>query len=147
MNKHLPIISALFIALMIAVPSVKAAQDNPSSEEITAYIIKEINQYRASFNLPPVQTSKETCDFAKIRAQEVAVNFGHEGFNRRAQNKTLPYGHWTAVTENLAMTSDYKQVVTMWAHSPGHAKNMRADTPYVCVKQYGNYFAYLAMKP
>ncbi len=113
----------------------------------TAYIMQQINAYRASFGLKPVQTSDETCRFAAIRAKEIASHFSHDGFNQRYQNHTLPYKPWSEVNENIAMTSDYKKVVDMWAHSPGHAKNMRANTPYVCVARYGDYFAYLGMRP
>lgn len=119
----------------------------PSTNEVTNYIMNEINNYRKSLGLSTVQTSSETCNFAKIRAQEISTAFNHDGFNNRKNTGTLPYASWTAITENIAMTSDYKQVETMWQNSAGHAANMRANTPYVCVMQYGNYFAYEGMKP
>lgn len=112
-----------------------------------AFIMKEINAYRVSLGLSAVQTSDETCSFAAIRAAEIVTNFSHDGFQNRIDSKTLPYKTWSKVTENIAMTSDYKQVVSMWKNSPGHAENMRADTPFVCVRQNGNYFAYVGMKP
>jgi uncharacterized protein YkwD len=59
----------------------------------------------------------------------------------------MPYAKWSAITENIAMTSNYGDVVTMWKNSSGHAANMRADTPFVCVMQNGNYYAYEGMKP
>jgi len=107
----------------------------------------QINEYRNSLGLSTVQTSTETCNFAKIRAQEISTSFTHDGFTNRKNAGTLPYASWTSITENIAMTSDYKQVETMWQNSAGHAANMRANTPYVCVMQYGNYFAYEGMKP
>lgn len=118
-----------------------------ATNDVTAYIMKEINDYRASQGLSSVQTSAETCDFAKTRAQEITTNFNHDGFNQRKESKTLPYTSWSAITENIAMTSNYKDVVTMWKNSSGHAANMRANTPYVCVMQSGNYYAYEGMKP
>ena len=138
-------ITAFFTSILISVSSVEAAE--LTEKEVTAYIIKEINAYRASLKLKPVQTNDETCDFAKIRATEITANFSHDGFNRRAKAGALPYKHWTVITENIAMTSDYKDVEKLWEHSPGHAKNMRADTPYICVMPYGKYFAYVGMKP
>ncbi len=102
----------------------------------------EINKYRASQGLSSISTNSETCSFAKTRTGEITANFNHDGFNNRVNNHTLPYAIWSKVTENIAMTSEYKNVVTMWANSPGHAENMRANTPYVCVEQSGNYFAY-----
>lgn len=114
--------------------------------EVTSYIMKQINAYRTSNNLSPVQVSEETCNFAKIRAQEIATNYSHDGFNARIENGTVPYEYWTKVTENIARAPSYKQVFSLWEHSPPHAANMRADTPYVCVIQNGKYFAYVGMK-
>ncbi len=145
MNKYLLAIIAL---LALTTQPTRAAETTaPTDDDATTYIMKEINAYRASLGLSAVQTSDETCNFAKIRAHEIVTNFSHEGFHNRQKAGTLPYTHWTVTTENLAMTSDYKQVETLWKNSPGHAKNMRADTPYVCVIQYGKYFAYVGMKP
>ena len=142
---------------IIAQPLEATATAAPSSSEhssatshgelVTAYIIKEINVYRSKLGLDPVQINDETCNFAKIRAYEIKSNFSHDGFNQRTHSKTLPYAHWRVITENIAMTSDYKQVERMWENSPGHAKNMRADTPYVCVIQDGDYFDYVGLKP
>lgn len=145
MRQYFYAVIALFVSVILITPSVKAAE--LTEKEVTAYIINEVNAYRASLKLSPVQTSDETCAFAKIRAEEIATNFSHDGFNRRAKSHSLPYKHWTVITENIAMTSDYKVVEKMWEHSPGHAKNMRDDTPYVCVVRNGKYFAYLGMKP
>jgi uncharacterized protein YkwD len=144
MNKYL---ITLIILLVLTTQPVKASETTAPADDVTKYIMKEINIYRASLKLSAVQTSDETCNFAKIRAHEIATHFSHEGFHNRQKTGSLPYQHWTVTTENLAMTSDYKQVVTLWKNSSGHAKNMRADTPYVCVIQYGKYFAYLGMKP
>lgn len=145
MGKCFYAIIVLFISSILIIPPIEAAE--LTEKEVTHYIIKEINVYRASLKLKPVQANDETCEFAKIRAAEIVTNFSHDGFNRRREAGTLPYEHWTVVTENIAMTSDYRQVENMWQHSPGHAKNMRADTPYVCVMRHGKYFAYVGMKP
>jgi uncharacterized protein YkwD len=128
-------------------PTTAPTTSAPSTNDVTNYIMNEINSYRKSLGLSTVQTSTETCNFAKIRAQEISTSFTHDGFTNRKNAGTLPYASWTSITENIAMTSDYKQVETMWQNSAGHAANMRANTPYVCVMQYGNYFAYEGMKP
>jgi len=111
------------------------------------YIMKAINDYRKSKGLGGVKTSFETCSFAKIRAKEISISFNHEGFRNRLTKGTLPYESWTLVTENLAQTSNYKNVVSMWIASSSHAENMRKDTLYVCVENYGNYYAYEGMRP
>jgi uncharacterized protein YkwD len=111
------------------------------------YIMNAINSYRASQDLHPVENDTYTCNFAKIRAKEISTNFSHAGFRSRIDSKTLPYPSYRLITENIAITSDYKRVVTMWINSPGHALNMRRDTPLVCVEFYGNYYAYEGWKP
>lgn len=111
------------------------------------YIMNQINAYRKSSGLSQVKTDPYTCDFATIRAKEISTGFNHNGFDSRADNHTLPYPNYHYITENIAQTSDYKQVETLWQNSPGHAENMRADTPYVCVSSYGNNYAYEGWRP
>lgn len=111
------------------------------------YIMNGINNYRAQNGLSKVQTDPNTCNFAKIRAQEISLSFNHDGFTNRVNSKTLPYSSYSSVTENIAMHYDYKQVVQSWINSPGHAANMRANTPYVCVEASGNFYAYEGWKP
>lgn len=123
------------------------------------YIMSKINEYRASKGLSSVSTDSFTCDFAKVRAKEISTNFSHNGFSSRINSKSLPYPGYHEVTENIAMTSDYQQavsgaessaykkVVTLWINSTGHAENMRRDTPFVCVENFGNYYAYEGWRP
>ncbi len=117
------------------------------SENIQDYILQKINEYRASQGLYKVQTDPYTCNFAKLRAEEISRSFNHDGFRRRIEDNSLPYPSYTKVTENIAMTSDYTQVVNMWIASSGHAENMRQDTPYVCIGQMENYFTYEGWRP
>lgn len=121
----------------------------PSNSNINVrdYLIQAINDYRQTKGLQLIAPDKYTCDFARVRAQEISINFNHDGFLSRANNKTLPYPSYQQVTENIASTNDYKNVVSMWINSPGHAANMEKDTPYVCVESFGNYYAYEGWKP
>ena len=119
----------------------------PASDNVKSYILKEINTFRDSYGLPPVNIDSYTCNFAKTRAQEISNVFNHDGFTQRLASGTLPYPSYSRVTENIAMTPSYKEVVIMWINSPGHAENMRMDTPFVCVEKYGNYYAYEGWKP
>jgi uncharacterized protein YkwD len=112
------------------------------TDSIQSYIMQKINDYRSSQGLSSVATDSNTCNFAKTRAQEITSNFNHDEFTNRINNHSLPYAAYHEITENIAMTSDYKEVVTMWINSPGHAENMRQNTPYVCVERSGNYYAY-----
>lgn len=56
-------------------------------------------------------------------------------------------GYLMLVTENIARAANYKDVVKLWINSPGHAANLFADTPYACVENYGNFYAYEGWKP
>ncbi len=137
----------LLLLFLVMSPSMAADKIIQPPNKITAYIIKQVNSYRSSLGLSLVHTSEETCAFSAIRAKEIAFDFSHQGFERRKKSRDLPYTSWHVITENIAMTSDYTQVEKMWENSSGHARNMREDTPYVCVMQYGDYFAYVGLKP
>lgn len=116
------------------------------NQDVTLYIMNAINEYRTSQGLSKVEPDSNTCSFAKIRAQEVSQNFNHTGFRERIDNKTLPYPSYQFVTENIAQTLDYKRVVQNWINSPGHAENMRKDTPFVCIEKHGSYYVYEGLR-
>lgn len=121
-------------------------QQSPQLSPVSAYLLNAVNTYRASYGLPPVASSTETCTFAQTRAQEISSGFNHNGFYNRVDNRTIPYSQWAHATENIAQAPDYKEVVNLWANSPEHAANMRDNTPYVCIMQYESYFAYEGMR-
>ncbi len=110
-------------------------------------VMAAINSYRKSKGLSPANADTKACAFARTRAAEIAGNFSHDGFTLRIQNKTLPYPSYTTVTENIAQTNDPNNVVPLWINSPGHEKNLTADTPYVCVESSGSYYVMEGWKP
>lgn len=127
--------------------SPQSSSQVPAGDPILDYLIQKINEYRASQGLTGVKTDSYTCGFAAIRAEEISHSFNHDGFSSRISSQTLPYPTYHKITENIAMTSDYKQVVTMWINSSGHAENMRQDTPNVCIARFGSYYAYEGWRP
>jgi uncharacterized protein YkwD len=99
----------------------------------TDFILSQINKYRTGNNIAPASKDSHTCSFASLRARELATAFSHDGFTQRKNTGTLPYPSWSNVTENIAMNSNYKDVINQWLNSAGHAQNMLADTPlYLC---------------
>jgi len=114
----------------------------PVSAASSGNLIAEINQFRASKGLFPIRSNSSTCSFAATRASEIAGNFSHTGFYNRISGKTLPYPHYRLVTENLAWAPGDLNPVRMWINSPSHAVNMLKNTPFVCVVNQGDYFAY-----
>jgi uncharacterized protein YkwD len=95
-------------------------------DEVQNYIMDRINEYRKANGLDVVQTDPYTCAFAETRAKEIATNFSHDGFENRIQEDTLPYPSYSLITENIAMNTNYKDVVKKWIASPGHEQNLRA---------------------
>lgn len=128
----------------------------PSSEKTTTitspdpkktFMINAINDHRKAKGLSEVHMDSYTCDFAKVRTGELVSNFNHDGFRNMIDTNTLPYPSYSSITENIAMNSDYKDVVSQWINSSGHRENIEKDTPYVCVEYSGNYYAYEGWKP
>lgn len=124
----------------------QASTPTAQTSEIADFLLSKVNEYRATFGLPPVHANGGVCTFAAIRAQEISKQFNHDGFNSRVDNHTIPYTKWSRATENIAEAVDYKQVINLWAHSPQHAANMRDNTPYVCIVQSRNFYAYEGMR-
>jgi uncharacterized protein YkwD len=131
----------------IQLPQPTIIQTTVPLSEVSAYILSGVNEYRASLGLFPVQSSPQTCAFATTRAQEITNGFNHDGFYNRVNDHTIPYNNWSHAVENIAQAPDYKEVVTLWKNSPGHAANMRDNTPYVCIEQNDSYYAYEGMRP
>lgn len=115
--------------------------------DIKTFIIAAINNYRKTEGLSEVKVDPYTCNFAKVRAKEISTNFNHDGFRNKISSSSLPYPNYSLVTENIAQISNYQSVVNMWINSSGHAENMRKDTPFVCVENYLDYYAYEGWRP
>jgi len=131
--------------------NVQQAQSNPiantKEQSHKDYILGKINEYRASQGISAAQPNAETCSFARTRAGEISSNFNHDSFTQKISSNTLPYPSYSLVTENIAMTGNFMDAVNIWLNSGPHAENMRKDTPFICVEQNGNYFAYEGWKP
>lgn len=146
---------ALLISLVLSSASTPAAPTNVAPPATPATILAsapvtildKINAYRATQGLSPASEESSVCNFASVRAGEIATEFNHSGFRSRIEGKALPYTSYSEVTENIAMTSNPDEVVTMWINSPTHAENMRKNTPYICVRSSGNYYAFEGWRP
>ncbi len=128
-------------------PAVPTSTPPPVAQPGTGTLIDQLNAFRASHGLSPVTSNSETCSFASTRAQEITGGFDHSGFDQRVSNHNLPYPSYHEVTENIAMTGNVNEVISMWINSPGHNANMQKDTPYVCIMNSGNYYAYEGWRP
>ena len=130
-----------FLALLILTFLFSSSISTIYAADETTILLAEINEFRQENNLPPVKTDPRTCNFAALRAKEIAKEFSHDGFYERVKGKTMPYPSYKLVTENLARTTR-KNAVKLWKDSPGHAANMLKQTSLVCVEKHGNFYAY-----
>lgn len=94
---------------------------------------KQINQYRAERNLPPLTLDGRISEQARLHSRAMAngkVPFGHGGFDARiaAINRVIPY---RSAAENVAFNKGYsnpaQQAVEGWIKSPGHRINIEGQ--------------------
>ncbi len=101
----------------------------------------QVNQYRASKNLPALKWNDVIATQARQHSANMAsgqTGFGHNGFQGRVQGTGLDY---QSAAENVAYNQGYKEPVTVavkgWLDSPGHRKNIEGnyDTAGIGVAQ------------
>ncbi len=94
---------------------------------------QQVNQYRKSHNLPPLQWDARIAQQARLHSQAMAsgkVPFSHNGFEGRVKAiaKSIRY---RSAGENVAYNMGYadpgKQAVQGWIKSPGHRHNMEGN--------------------
>lgn len=135
----------------VTLPQVINVSSSPAFPDVQVlnnkdYVFNAINDYRASKGLSILNNDSYTCDFAKLRVNEISNNFNHDGFNNRINGKTLPYPSYSSITENIAMNSNYKVVANTWINSPPHALNLEKDATYACVENEDNYYVFESWK-
>ncbi len=106
---------------------------NPSNSNIAQLelsVHQQVNDYRASRNLPPLKLDPRISEQCRIHSQSMAngeVPFGHGGSKARFQEIRQSV-RWQEIAENVAFNSGYvdpgKQAVKGWIESPGHQRNM-----------------------
>lgn len=91
---------------------------------------RQVNQYRQSQNLPPLQLNSLISQQARLHSEKMAAkktSFSHNGFEKRIKiiSRQIPY---QSAAENLAYNQGYSNPVSFavkgWIKSPGHHKNM-----------------------
>jgi uncharacterized protein YkwD len=109
------------------------AQVDPSVAAMEQSILKQINQYRATRNLPALTLDATITQQSRTHSQNMAdkkVLFGHQGFEQRVKDigKAIAY---RSVAENVAYNMGYKDPATRavqgWLKSPGHLKNIQGQ--------------------
>lgn len=96
-------------------------------------IHKMINEHRVSRGLKPLELSEAISKVAADHSRDMSkgkVNFGHEGFEKRA--KTIRQEmRARSIAENvgasMGQADPEKNAVESWIASPGHLKNIEGD--------------------
>lgn len=129
----------LFIATRLTVAAAKPAKPMPIMPDIPkveAAIVAQINLFRATAKLAPVEAEPRLTKAAQAFARFLAAApvFSHEADGRRPVDRIKAAGYAPCATaENLAWRSDpngfetsalASQMVEGWKGSPGHRKNL-----------------------
>ncbi|MGH2412459.1 MAG: CAP domain-containing protein, partial [Microcystaceae cyanobacterium] len=94
---------------------------------------QQVNKYRLSRNLPPLQLDARISYEARLHSQKMAKKitpFSHQGFEKRVKaiGEMIAY---QAAAENVAFNQGYTDPVTVavqgWIKSPDHLKNMEGN--------------------
>lgn len=103
---------------------------NPSLTSLEQSTHNQVNEYRRSLNLPPLELDIRISEQARLHSQAMASGkypFSHQGFEQRVEAiaSTISY---RSAAENVAYNQGYTDPVTVavkgWIDSPGHQKNM-----------------------
>jgi uncharacterized protein YkwD len=115
----------------VLTPDYEIAQANANNSAIEASVFRQINQYRASQNLPALSRNSKIDNQARIHSRNMAsgaVAFGHGGFAARVQAIGIAYRR---VAENVAYNRGYQdpatQAVKGWLKSSGHLANIKGN--------------------
>ncbi len=109
-------------------PIVSPNNSNLAQLELSVY--QQVNDYRASKNLPPLKLDPQISEKCRIHSQAMAngqVPFGHGGSKARFQ-AVRQVVRWQEIAENVAFNSGYadpgKEAVQGWIESPSHQRNI-----------------------
>jgi uncharacterized protein YkwD len=104
-------------------------------------ILSDINNYRARYNLAPLEQNDQLCSLAKIRAEQIKTDWSHSQFQPEIDKIQNMGGNFY---ENLARTFEPQDVVWGWSMSQmGHREAMLIPTMrYGCVSQSGDHYAF-----
>ncbi len=112
-------------------PSYQVAQTTVDTAAIEASVFQQINQYRASQNLPVLTRNSSIENQARTHSQNMAsgrVAFGHDGFSGRVKATGIAY---SGVAENVAYNQGSQDPATTavqgWLRSSGHLTNIRGN--------------------
>jgi uncharacterized protein YkwD len=94
-------------------------------------ILQEVNNYRATKRLKPLQMVELITDAATRHSRDMGrgrVPFGHDGFDDRMDKIMRKIDNANACAENVAFGKfTAQEVVKRWIQSPGHRRNIEGN--------------------
>jgi uncharacterized protein YkwD len=132
----------LFIVLLL-LPIQAFAVTVPT---VSFNILSDINNYRARYDLLPLEQNDELCELAKVRVEEIKTDWSHSQFQPEIDKISNMGGQFY---ENLARTFEPQDVVWGWSMSQtGHREAMLVPAmKYGCVSQSGDHYAFEGYTP
>ena len=90
-------------------------------------MVEEINRQRAQAGLAPLRLDERVCDYAQVRAQEVAKSFSHtrpNGENYWDELGRMGIAYYPGGENIAAGNSTVQATMEQWMNSPGHRANI-----------------------
>ncbi|KAM0675117.1 hypothetical protein GVAV_001459 [Gurleya vavrai] len=110
------------------------SESNPSTSGDSGKMIDAINEYRKEQGLQPMEQDEKLDAAAQVQsdhmAQENAIGHtGPPGQESLSQRVDKQGGEGMSARENVAqVNNDYMEALPLWKKSPGHNKNLLADS-------------------
>jgi uncharacterized protein YkwD len=108
----------------------KAIDHKNPQDNLELKLHRQVNQYRQSRNLSPLELDNRISQQARLHSQTMAaktISFSHEGFEKRVEIISRQISLRSAA-ENLAYNQGHNDPVSVavkgWIKSPSHHKNM-----------------------
>lgn len=104
-------------------------------------ILSDLNRYRESYHLAPIEKDERLCKLANIRVEQIQTDWSHKQFQTELDKISTMRGGFH---ENLARTFEPEDVVSAWSMSlAGHREAMLIpEMKYGCVVQMGDYYTF-----
>jgi uncharacterized protein YkwD len=136
----------IFVALVLAAPSLQAAEARPDIARAVALVIDETNAFRRDEGRGAVTRNDKLEDTARDFARYLARtgSFDHQADGHTPGERAQRHGYrWCRIAENIAYQFDSRGyssealargLVTGWKKSAGHRRNMlERDVTHIAV--------------
>lgn len=109
-------------------PGANAAEVQVPMSQLAKDLHNQVNQYRESKALPPLELHELISAEAQTHSLNMATlksSFGHDGFEERVRLISNKLGPVYKSAENVAFGKfDAKEVLEVWLKSQGHRRNI-----------------------